>query len=122
MPKRVSANSGIIAGLPPNIRAGGFWDRRTPLHAGPAGSCHALLETSIRDPVKVVSLYATIGKLRLFASEKTVEAADKVMSRILETYYGPRIDLQTKPTPSHTPDILREFSERCRAELSAYDH
>ncbi len=65
---------------------------------------------------------ATIGKLRLFASEQTVEAADKVMSRIIETYYGPRIDLQTRPTPSHTPDILREFSERCRAELRAYDH
>jgi len=82
----------------------------------------ALLETSIKDPVKVVSLYATIGKLRLFASEQTVEAADKVMSRILETYYGPKIDLQIRPTPSHTPDILREFSERCRTELRAYDH
>ncbi len=81
----------------------------------------ALLETSIRDPTKIISLYASIGKLRLFASEQTVEAADKVMARILETYYGPRIDLQTQPTPSHTPDILREFSERGRVELRAYE-
>ncbi len=63
----------------------------------------ALLETSIKDPAKVVSLYATIGKLRLFASEQTVEAADKVISRILETYCGPKIDLQTKPTPPIRP-------------------
>lgn len=44
----------------------------------------ALLETSIKDPAKVVSLYATIGKLRLFASVQTVEAADKVMSKSLK--------------------------------------
>ncbi len=82
----------------------------------------ALLETSIKDPAKVVSLYATMGKLRLFASGGTVEAAEKVMSRILETYYRPKFDLQNRPAVDHTSDILREFSERCRAELRAYEH
>jgi hypothetical protein len=82
----------------------------------------ALLETSIKDPAKVVSLYATMGKLRLFASGGIVEAAEKVMSRILETYYGPKFDLENRPPVDHTSDILREFSERCRAELRAYEH
>ena len=82
----------------------------------------ALLETSIKDPAKVVSLYATMGKLRLFASGGIVEAAEKVMSRILETYYGPKFDLENRPAVDHTSDILREFSERCRAELRAYEH
>jgi hypothetical protein len=82
----------------------------------------ALLETSIKDPAKIVSLYATMGKLRLFASGGIVEAAEKVMSRILETYYGPKFDLENRPAVDHTSDILREFSERCRAELRAYEH
>ena len=82
----------------------------------------ALLETSIKDPAKVVSLYATMGKLRLFAPVGIVEAAEKVMSRILETYYGPKFDLENRPAVDHTSDILREFSERCRAELRAYEH
>ena len=82
----------------------------------------ALLETSIKDPAKVISLYATMGKLRLFASGGTVEAAEKVMSQILETYYGPKFDLQSRPAVDHTSDILREFSERCRVELRAYEH
>jgi hypothetical protein len=82
----------------------------------------ALLETSIKDPAKVVSLYTTMGKLRLFASGGIVEAAEKVMSRILETYYGPKFDLENRPAVDHTLDILREFSERCRAELRAYEH
>ena len=60
----------------------------------------ALLETSIKDPA---------------------EAAEKVMSRILETYYGPKFDLENRPAVDHTSDILREFSERCRAELRAYE-
>ena len=67
----------------------------------------ALLETSIKDPAKVVSLYATMGKLRLFASGGIVEAAEKVMSRILETYYGPKFDLENRPAVDHTSDILR---------------
>ena len=82
----------------------------------------ALLETSIKDPAKIVSLYATMGKLRLFAAGAIVEAAEKVMSRILETYYGPKFDLENRPAVDHTSDILREFSERCRGELRAYEH
>jgi hypothetical protein len=77
----------------------------------------ALLQTSMEDPSKVVPLYATMKKLRLFASERAVEAADKVMSRVVETYYAPKFDLQIKPAANDDIDILREFVETCRAEL-----
>jgi hypothetical protein len=56
----------------------------------------ALLQTSMEDPSKVVPLYATMKKLRLFASERAVEAAEKVMGRIIETYYAPKFNLKTK--------------------------
>ena len=77
----------------------------------------ALLQTSIDDPSKLVPLYATMGKLRLVASERTVKAAEKVMSQIVETYYTPKFDLQTIPTIDRNADILREFADTCRAEL-----
>jgi len=77
----------------------------------------ALLQTSLHDPSKLVPLYASIGKLRLVASERTLEAADGVMDRIVETYYAPKFDLQTKPSLDERFDILREFTERCQAEL-----
>jgi hypothetical protein len=82
----------------------------------------ALLQTSIQDPSKLISLYATMGKLRLFATQRTVEAAEQVMGRVVETYYAPKVDLQTRPAVDHNIDILRDFAESCRAELGGYGH
>jgi len=80
----------------------------------------ALLQTSIDDPSKIIPLYATMGKMRLIATERTVEAAEKLMSQILKTYYTPKFDLQTRPTIDRSTDILREFAETCRAELRGW--
>jgi len=77
----------------------------------------ALLQTSIADPSKIILLYATMGRLRLFASERTVEAAEKVLSQIIATYYTPKVDLQARPTMDRSSDILRDFADTCRAEL-----
>ena len=77
----------------------------------------ALLQTSIQDPSKLVLLYATMGKLRLFASERTVQAAEHAMNKIVETYYAPKFNLQTKPDIDQSFDILRDFAARCRSEL-----
>jgi hypothetical protein len=49
----------------------------------------ALVRTQIEGPSTLIPVYATIGKLRLFASGRTVTAADAVMNRIIETYYAP---------------------------------
>jgi hypothetical protein len=77
----------------------------------------ALVHTSIENPSKLVPLYATMEKLRVFASDETVAAAENVMSRVIETYYAPKLEFQTKPTMDSRSDILREFSETCRADL-----
>ena len=77
----------------------------------------ALLQTSIQDPSKVILLYATMGKFRLFASERIVKAAEKAMNKVVETYYAPKFDLKSKPAIDQSLDILRDFAARCRAEL-----
>ena len=79
----------------------------------------ALQETSIGDARNVMPLYATMGKLRLFASARTIEAAERVMDRIIETYYSPKLDTRTRPDLGRKSDVLREFAECCRAELRA---
>ena len=79
----------------------------------------ALQRTAI-DPSQIFPLYATMGKLRLFASTRTVEAAEQVMQRIVETYYAPQFDLKKRPNFDEKSDILREFTETCRAELRGY--
>ncbi len=58
---------------------GEFIDQASQLYAD------ALSHTALEDPARLVPLYATIGKLRLFASERTIAAADAVMGRIVET-------------------------------------
>jgi hypothetical protein len=82
---------------------------------------NALTETSMKDTSKFIPLYANMGKLRLFASDRTIAASEKVMSRLVETYYEPKVDFQTKPVVGPRSDILREFSEAARAELRGYD-
>jgi hypothetical protein len=76
-----------------------------------------LQQTSIGDAKYVMPLYATIGKLRLFASNRTIDAAERVMDRIIETYYSPGLDPQTRPDLDRKSDVLREFAECCREEL-----
>ena len=91
---------------------GEFIDQASQLYAD------ALSHTTLEDPARLVPLYATIGKLRLFASERTIAAADAVMARIVETYYLPNMDFTARPSPKYEDlDILRAFTEACRAEL-----
>ena len=93
---------------------GEFLDQASQLYAD------ALSHTSLEDPAQLVPLYATRGTLRLFASARTVAAADAVMERIVETYYLPNLDFTARPSPQVQVgdfDILRDFTEACRAEL-----
>jgi hypothetical protein len=78
----------------------------------------ALVQTAMDDPTKIVPLYATMGKLRLFASRRTIEAAEQVMEQLVETYYAPKFDLQSRPSIDSRADILRAFADACRDELS----
>ena len=76
------------------------------------------LTHQLEDPSTLVPLYATVGKLRLYASSKTVASADVVMSRILEAYSSPNVDFHTQPIRKAADyDVLSAFIEACQAEL-----
>jgi len=78
----------------------------------------ALSQTHLEDPASIVPLYATMGKLRLFASERTIAAAQEVMDRIIEIHYLPSPDFKSRPSQNKQEfDLLRDFTEACRLEL-----
>ena len=73
----------------------------------------------LEDPSKMVSLYAIMGKLRLFAPTNVVARADEVMGRIVEIYDLPNANFRNpldRPA-QHRVDILRTFGEACRDDL-----
>jgi len=77
----------------------------------------ALLETTLKEPKKIMPVYAALGKLRLFASDETLTAAEQAMEKIIATYYDPCLDFDTRPDNPNELDLLRPFEEACRAEL-----
>ena len=90
---------------------GDFIDESSKLFAD------ALVNT-LEQPSKLVPLYAILGKLRLFASSRTMEVAQAVMHRIIETYYSPPENFHGREViEHHNFDVLREFTETCRADL-----
>ncbi|MGL4961602.1 MAG: hypothetical protein ACRC67_10250 [Inquilinus sp.] len=77
----------------------------------------ALAQDRLDDPAKLVPLYATINKLRLFATPATTKAAEAVLSRIIETYSLSRAELERPTQQDGSHDILFTFTQSCRAEL-----
>ena len=92
---------------------GDFVDQASQNYAD--GITHEQLD----EPTKLVPLYATINKLRLFATPDTVRAAEAVLEEIVETYQAPPSTLQEKSSSVAAHDILRTFAESCRIELEA---
>ena len=70
-------------------------------------------------PEKLVPLYATINKLRLFATPSTVSAAEAVLEGIVETYRAPLSTMEEESSNVAAHDILRAFADACRGELKA---
>ena len=77
-----------------------------------------IVQERLDDPAKLVPVYATINKLRLFATQGTIEAARSVLERIVETYESPPPVLEARTARMAAHDILRAFADSCRAELS----
>jgi len=76
----------------------------------------------LEDPSKMVLLYASMGKLRLFAPANVVARADEVMGQNVEIYDMPNSDFRN---PADRPaqqrvDILCAFDEACREDLQRY--
>jgi len=70
------------------------------------------------DPSKFVRIYAVIGKLRLFASDKVISKAEEVLRLVFDMYRRPNIDFRNLThTDGNEHDVLRAFSVVCREDL-----
>jgi hypothetical protein len=72
----------------------------------------------------LVSLYASINKMRIVSNPGIAERADRVIRMIVDTYDLPNKTLAElhAMVESGALDPLREFSDACRDELSALTH
>jgi hypothetical protein len=69
----------------------------------------------------LVSVYALIGQMRILSSLTVVEKAEEVVRTIVGTFFAPN---KTFPqfrelVENQTIDLLRPFTDECRAELHA---
>ena len=79
------------------------------------------LQNNEPDMPALVGLYAKISRMRVLSSPEVVERADQVARMIVDTYLAPN---KTFPelremVNSGSVDLLRDFSEACRAELES---
>jgi hypothetical protein len=69
----------------------------------------------------LVSLYASVNKMRVVCTPGVTERADKLVRMIVETYFLPNKTLPELRAmmKSGALDFMRDFSEACRKELAA---
>jgi hypothetical protein len=69
----------------------------------------------------LVSLYASVNKMRVVSRPDVAELADKLARMIVDTYFLPNKTLPELRAmiESGALDFLRDFSEACRKELDA---
>jgi hypothetical protein len=81
---------------------------------------HALQHDEADIPA-LVELYAKLGRMRVVSSPKVVKSAEQIEQKIVDTYLAPNktfLDLR-EMINSGSVDLLREFSEACRAEFES---
>jgi hypothetical protein len=87
-----------------------------------ASQCHvyALQHDKAEIPA-LVSLYAKIARMRVLSSSKVVESAEQIGRKIVDTHLEPdRSFLELREmVNSGSIDLIRDFSETCRAELES---
>ncbi|CCM76748.1 hypothetical protein [Rhizobium mesoamericanum] len=72
------------------------------------------------DVSDLVLLYALVAHMRLFSSRPVVDAAERVMETIVETYLAPNRSLSEikELARSGAMNFLFDFGEACRVELT----
>ena len=67
----------------------------------------------------LVKLYALVARMKLTASQATVDAAEQVIRRVIEAYLAPNLDLAQiyGMAKQGQVDILVEFGQACRTDL-----
>ena len=87
-----------------------------------ASKCHVdALQHDKADIPALVELYVRVGRMRILSSPNVVESAELVARRIVDTYLAPNktfLELR-EMVNSGTIDLLRDFSETCRAEFES---
>jgi hypothetical protein len=87
-----------------------------------ASQCHVhALQHDKADIPTLVPLYASIARMRVLSSPEVIESAERVGRTIVDTYLQPdKTFLQLRDmVHSGSIDLIRDFSEVCRAELDS---
>jgi hypothetical protein len=68
---------------------------------------------------ELINLYALVSRIRLFAPEPVIEAAEEFSMRVTKRYGEQALSVQDLKTATLKPhvDPLHEFSCRCREEM-----
>ena len=87
-----------------------------------ASKCYVdALQHDKADIPALVELYVRVARMRILSSPNVVESAELVARRIVDTYLAPNktfLELR-EMVNSGTIDLLRDFSETCRAEFES---
>jgi len=77
------------------------------------------IENDVTEMVGLVPLYAVSSRIRLFASERVILEADKVIDWIIARYFDENISAEQLRTSAikKKEDPLKDFSIVCRSEL-----
>ena len=87
-----------------------------------ASKCYVhALQHGQADVPALVELYAKLGRMRLLSSPKVLESAKQIERNIIDTYVAPdKTFLELREMiDSGSVDLLRDFSEACRAEFAS---
>ena len=77
------------------------------------------IQHNFQDPNKLVPPYALLSRIRLSSSTNVLESAERVIQRIIVAYSEPNLTPEELQSGAKREDLLREFSDICRAELDA---
>jgi hypothetical protein len=87
-----------------------------------ASQCHVhALQHDKPDITTLVRLYALIARMRVLSSPKVIASAERIARTIIDTYLQPDKTFLELRDMAHSGsiDLLRDFSELCRAELDS---
>ena len=83
-------------------------------------ACYAkALSQSLEKIDDIVAIYALVNRIRLFASDSVLEAAEEFVTRLISKYGEPNLsikELETAVLENHA-NPLSLFALKCRAEL-----
>lgn len=82
--------------------------------------CYAkALGQSLEKLDDVVSMYALVNRIRLFASESVLESAETFVKKLISTYGDSNLTIQQLKAVAleQHADPLNDFALKCRAEL-----